>query len=1026
MFLWNYHRDHHTLQVGCEAPRSYFVPYDTKEGAAGHNRGASGRFLSLCGEWDFRYYPSTHDLPDFWEENAVLGSADRLTVPMSWQFALGRGYDTPHYTNVNYPFPVDPPHIPTDIPCGLYEKEIDLDAALLEKDVHLVFEGVDSCFYLFINGALAAFSQVGSHLTTEIAVAKYLHPGKNKLQVLVLKWCACSYLEDQDKIRSSGIIREVYFLFRDKVHITDYFVRPLVSEDLKQASVHLDITTNAAAHVGYSFCDPDGRELEAGSRYVETDCALDIPVADPRLWSDETPTLYSLYLTCGDEVICQEVGLRRFEIKGKVVYVNGQKVKAKGVNRHDSHPGLGSATPMEHILRDLHLLKQHNVNFIRSSHYPNDPRFPELCDRLGFYQCVENDIETHGMQPVGNWDELTDNDDWTHAYVDRMERTFERDKNHPSVLMWSVGNESGTGKNHRAIYAFLHARYPDCIVHCEDATRRLSKNLSSPDPAVREQINCDYLDIDSGMYIMPDFLVKHYLTNKKARKPYFLCEYSHAMGNSPGDLEEYWQLVYRYDCFFGGCVWEMTDHSVNIGTATDPAFIYGGDLGNKPHDSNFCVDGLVYPDRRPHTGLLELKQVLRPCRVTDFKPQKGTVTLKNMRYFTSLADLDLYWTVERNGRVIRSGRIPGLNIAPTRRRTYKLALGDLSELDGYCYLNLYFRTNTPTPWADAGYEVCFEQIPLESKQRETQKDPILPRPFSVQDGESTIRVTDGDLVYTVDKLHGLLSSMSGKGKEMLATPVIPNVWRAPTDNDRKIKKDWQKYGYDRMQINCSACTLLENTPEKAVVKADLTMSAAARRPAFYLALTYTFVPGEGVCIKTDVRVREGMCLLPRFGLEFQMPKDFEKLSYFGRGPVESYIDKKWASRVSLYKTTVSEHFEPYIRPQENMAHAETRWMEVTDESGSGILATGGAEFPAFSFNCAHFTPMQLTNTAHDYELVPLDNTVVNLDWAHSGIGSASCGTVLNEAYRLTQTEFSFTVRLLPVRSGDVCPFEKAF
>ncbi len=1026
MFSWKYHRDHHTLQIGCEAPRSYFVPFDTEEGAARYDRGESGRFLSLCGQWNFHYYPSTCLLPDFWMQNALLEGGDPISVPMSWQFALNRGYDTPHYTNVNYPFPVDPPHIPADIPCGLYEKEIDLDVSLFDKDIHMVFEGVDSCFYLFINGTLAAFSQLGSHLTTEVRVGEYLRAGKNRIQVLVLKWCASSYLEDQDKIRSSGIIREVYLLLRDPVHIRDYFVRPVLSQDLKHADVHLTLSSNAPARVHYSFRDPKGLEIARGEVSTHNEASLSFSVDRSALWSDETPVLYTLYLSCGDEVICQEVGLRRFEVRGKIVYVNGQKVKAKGVNRHDSHPLLGSATPVEHMLGDLYLLKQHNVNFIRSSHYPNDPRFSQYCDRLGFYQCVENDLETHGMKAAGNWDELTDNPDWADAYLSRMERTFERDKNHASVLMWSVGNESGTGCNHRAMYKFLHERYPDCIVHCEDATRRLSKNFDSPDPAIRRSINCDYVDIDSEMYIMPALLKERHLTNKNALKPYFLCEYSHAMGNSPGDLEEYWQLIYRYDCFFGGCVWEMTDHSVNIGSASKPAFIYGGDLGNTPNDSNFCVDGLVYPDRRPHTGMLELKQVLRPCRVTDVNLEKNTVTLKNMRYFTSLSDLDLFWTVERNGQVIRSGRIAQLHIAPTRRRTYALDMGDLSSPGGYCYLNLYFRTNTPTPWASEGYEVGFEQFPITAEKAAVKKDSAPRRAFYASEDERVLTVTDGDSVYTLDKHRGVLTSIVGHGKEMLATPVLPTLWHAPTDNDRKIKKDWTKYGYDRMEHNCSSCTVTQKSDRRITAEVTMTMAAVAKPSAFYLTLTYTFAPNEGVTVRTDVKVHKGLPLLPRFGLEFQMPAGNESLSYFGRGPVESYADKHHASRVGLYHTTVTDHFEHYIRPQENMAHIETRWMEVTDHGGLGLLATGAAEFPSFSFNCSHFTSMQLTHTPHDYELIPMDTTVVNLDFAHSGIGSASCGTVLNPDYALTAPEYSFTVRLMPLLKSDICPFDKAF
>lgn len=1039
----NYHRSLEHLHVGCDAPRAYFIPYQSECAAKKANRADSDRFVSLCGEWNFTYFASVNDLPDFTADSYDRAGEESIYVPMSWQMLLDRGYDKPHYTNVNYPFMVEPPIVPNDNPCGLYERDVMIDAnALQSRDMKMVFEGVDSCFYLFINNRFVAYSQV-SHLTSEISVGGFLKEGKNNIKVVVLKWCDGSYLEDQDKIRLSGIFREVYLLLRDKVHITDLFARPELNEALDHARVFLTVNTNARAEVAYSFRSPCGKELAKGNLTVDGEETLTIDVDAPMLWSDETPTLYELYLSCGDEVIRQEIGLRRFEVKGKVLYVNGQKVKGKGVNRHDSHPSLGSATPMDHMIKDLYLLKQHNVNMVRTSHYPNDPRFMELCDRLGFYVCDENDIETHGMNPAGDWDELTNNPDWTEAYLDRMERTFERDKNHACVLMWSVGNESGTGLNHRKQYDYLHSRYPGCIVHCEDATRRYTGNYKRCTPLDDKEklknLDPEYVDINSGMYLMPGVLEANYLKNKYTNLPYFLCEYSHAMGNGPGDLEEYWQLVYKYDCFFGGCVWEMTDHSVDIGTVGKPAYIYGGDLGNYPHDSNFCVDGLVYPDRRPHTGMMELKQVLRPVRVEKVDFEKQTVTLKSTRYFTTLADLDLIWTVERNGRVVREGRICELNVQPARRRTYKLDLGDLSVLDGFCYLNLYFRSNKSTPWSEVGFEVGFEQFEIESAAMPVLGNKSFAGSLVLEQNDKQIKVTDGDSVYTVDRIHGLIASIVGNGKELLASPIAPTIWRAPTDNDRKIKLDWAKYGYDAMQLRCDGCDVVEECADRVTVRAALVMGAKRYRPLLRMNADYIFQKGEGVTLRVDVsfeKIRTAwdylhteqktseLPFLPRFGMEFKMPAGCERLTYFGRGPVESYIDKRWASRVSCFETTVTDHFEPYIRPQENMAHTDTRWVEISSFAGIGLLATNTEYASAFSFNCAHYTAEQLTKTAHDYELEPLAETVVNLDYRHSGIGSASCGTKLADQYKLNESEFTYSVRLLPVLTGDVCPFDK--
>ncbi|MBO5754864.1 MAG: DUF4981 domain-containing protein, partial [Clostridia bacterium] len=777
-----YHLSLGRLHVGCEKPHAYFIPFDTKAAADTENRDASSRFLSLCGEWDFTFCKSLRDLPDFTAEGYVP-NGHRLSVPMSWQMALGRGYDAPKYINFNYPFPVDPPFVPDENPCGLYEREFELsEETLATKNAKLVFEGVDSCFYVFVNGRFAAYSQV-SHMTTEVDVTPFAKAGTNRLQVVVVKWCDGSYLEDQDKFRLSGIFREVYLLLRDKTCVTDLYVRGVPTEDFSRATVKAEIETCGPLSVSYTLVSPDGKTVAEGELLADGKATLSLSVDKPVLWCDEAPALYALYLQAGEEIIKQNVGIRLFEIRGRVITVNGKKVKAKGVNRHDSHPRLGAATPMDHMLRDLYLLKAHNVNMIRTSHYPNDPRFLELCDKLGFYVCDEADIETHGFCPLGKWEQLTNDPSWAEAYLDRAERMFERDKSRTCVLMWSVGNESATGVNHVKMSEYFHRRDPGCIVHCEDASRTYNTNEK------REGVNCDYYDVESRMYPTLEVVTGDYLNNKKSTKPLFLCEYCHAMGAGPGDLEAYWELIYKHDSFFGGCVWEMTDHTVDIGAVGAPRYTYGGDLDEGPNDGEFCVDGLVYPDRKPHTGFLEYKQVIRPCRAT-FDEAKGTVTLKSTRHFTTLEDLDLYWRVERNGKTVKQGRIPSLKVKPGVKRTYALPLGDLSALDGDCFLTLSYRTNLAHPWAEEGYEVGHEQFALSTKasQKTREKKPAVR--FALTENERVYTVTDGACVYAVDKQSGLLVSATHGGKELVTAPLTPNVWRAPTDNDRFIKREW--------------------------------------------------------------------------------------------------------------------------------------------------------------------------------------------------------------------------------------------
>ena len=1013
-----YHLTPDALHVGCVEPHAYLIPYQSPEAAETDDRTQSDRFVSLCGEWQFRWFPSARELGDALSAEADTGAWDRLTVPMSWQFQLDRPYDKPQYTNVLYPIPVDPPHVPAENPCGLYRHTLNVDADALEKyDLRLHFEGVDSCFYLYVNGQFAAYSQV-SHMTSEIDVTKFLHAGENELRVLVFKWCDGTYLEDQDKIRSSGIIREVYLLLRDKVHVEDLFVRTETGEPFARATVTADVTLCGAAEVGYRFVSPDGKTLCEGSTHMDRTGTLTFDIDRPMLWSDETPSLYALYLTVGGEVIRQAVGVRKFEVRGKVVYVNGRKVKAKGVNRHDSHPQLGASTPLEHMIADLVLLKRHNVNFIRTSHYPNDPRFPGLCDRYGFYLCDEADLETHGMQVAGDWDELTDGEAWTEAYLDRARRMMERDKNHACVLMWSVGNESGTGRNHRAMADYYHDRYPGCIVHAEDLSRRLIQ------PNVHSHVKPDpdnlFIDLHSRMYPSYEDILDNYLKNKDCKIPLFLCEYSHAMGNGPGDLEGYWKLIYAYDQFFGGCVWEMTDHSVDVGTPGHPKYIYGGDMGHRLNDGCFCVDGLVYPDRRPHTGLLELKQVLRPCRLENVDLEKGAFTVRSYRHFTDLSDLDLYWRIERNGVTVRQGRIAGLNVAPEKSRRYTLPDGTADGLDGICYLTVSYRQNTANAWSEAGYEVGTEQFRLDTAASPVpaHNASLLARNFALAEDAAGFTVTSGTTVTHIDRFTGAVDSMVKSGRELLASPILPNLWRAPTDNDRYLRRTWEPMGWGTgwldARMNCRACTVTEHSGDRIVIETAFTFGSDAGRPTLRGTVIYRFTPDAGMELGMDVDASfpKDAWTLPRLGFAFAMPAGNEKLSYFGCGPMETYPDKRQAGLVGVYSCNVSDHFEHYIRPQENMAHAETHWMRVTDAAGQGLTVTPAGNTPDFSFNCSHFSTAQITAAAHDYELVPQDLTYVNIDFKQAGIGSGSCGPKLRPEFILPASHYTFSFRLV--------------
>ncbi|MBQ7384177.1 MAG: DUF4981 domain-containing protein [Clostridia bacterium] len=1028
-FEFKYHKSLETLHMGCEKPRAYFIPYSDEKSAFEDNRASSTRFLSLCGDWDFRHYPSENHLDDFLADSFTTDGFDKLTVPMCWQSETDRGYDTPNYTNTKYPFPVNPPHGPAINPCGLYVKDVFVGDEMLGGEVYINFEGVDSCFYLFVNNTFAGYSQV-SHSTSELNITSLLRKGYNNFKVLVFKWCDGSYLEDQDKFRFSGIFREVYLLARDKAHIKDIFLKPTLSEDYSAAKLSVDLEADLNIALEYKLLSPDGATVAEGK--TDTDSGISVDLAGPALWSDETPALYTLVLKCGGEYILQKVGFKDIKIKNRVIYINGKKVKAKGANRHDSHPYLGYATSMEHMLEDLYIMKRHNINMVRTSHYPNDPRFPALCDRLGFYMCDETDLETHGMGTVGFWDMLTDSEEWEESYLDRCARMFERDKNHVCVIMWSLGNESGMGVNQEKMYDYLHSRMPDCIVHCEDASRRWAEHTfqnrtNEPHRFLRDYHKCS--DIYSFMYWNTTDCVELILKNKKADMPLFLCEYSHAMGNGPGDLKEYWDTIYSDDKFFGGCVWEFTDHSVAIGDDkyANPHFTYGGDFGDYPNDSNFCVDGLVYPDRRPHTGLLEYKQVIKPFRITECDFEAGYFKLRNLRYFTSLSDLSLVWTFEQNGKTVKYGSVQTLNVRPQTTAKYKLDLEGVDLTRGG-YLNISLRSNIPTEWAEAGYEIGFEQIALADKNEKQDIIELTPAlPMSVSESAEAIKVTTPTDSYTFCRDCGLLMSFVSSGKEMLTSPVKPIVWRAPTDNDRRVKNDWYNAGYNAYDVNCSSIKVTDTTDKAVIIEAEYTMSSRSYRPFLSLTVKYTILAKGGIVFdvhanRGDVRFFNEAVYLPRFGFQFKMPEGTEALEYFGRGPVESYQDKRWASKQGRYTCKVSDHFEHYVRPQENMAHTDTKWVAVTGLGGHGIVALAN---DTMSFNCSHFTPGMLTTTSHDYKLKPLKETVVNIDYKQSGIGSNSCGPVLNHKYRLKEREFDFTFRLLGANINDINPFEEA-
>ena len=1012
--IQEYHQDQKTLHVGCETPRAYFIPYQCENSAKSGNRGRSRFFKSLCGEWDFRFYKSFRDVCDVTEDNFSRESFDKIPVPMSWQMLTDRGYDVPNYTNINYPFPVDPPFVPDENPCGLYVRSFTVSEEMAKKRVYLNFEGVDSAFYVWLNDSFVGYSQV-SHMTSEFDVTDKITIGAaNTIKVLVLKWSDGSYLEDQDKWRMSGIFREVYLLFRDETHIRDVFVKCSLNDEFTKADFTAELSLTGAADVEWRLECPCGKVLSDGRASIDGDGVITIPtVNEPKLWSDEIPSLYTLVLKCGDEIIRINTGARRIEVKDRVIYINGKKVKSKGVNRHDSHHLLGSATPLEHMKRDLMIMKRHNVNMIRTSHYPNDPRFYDLCDKYGFYVCDEADLETHGTYPRAM---LSDDPSWESAYLDRAERMLERDKNHPSIIFWSLGNESWYGCNHIAMYKWIKSRDTSRLVHYEGANTGYGDDL---EPEEKKKINA-VSDVESYMYPML-YRFDEYLAKEENKNPLWMCEYCHAMGNGPGDLKMYWDYIESHDELFGGCVWEFTDHSVAQGDKYgDPSFTYGGDFGDYPNDINFCVDGLVYPDRRVHTGLLELKQVIMPFFVRE--TADGKVAIKSRRFFKKSDDISMAWSVKVNGKSVLSGTVPALGLEPGEEKEFALFDGYTNENGETATLDLSFRQNKPTEWADAGYEVGFAQFVHESeiKPHSCGRAPLYP--VIADQNSDMITVTVGETEYVFCKKCGMIASIKDNGEELISRPIVPEIWRAPADNDRNIRSQWEFFGFNRAEIKCYSCSLEKLDGKEAVIRSEISLGSKCRNKLLTATFTYTVSASGSVKVAMDVHPLVKDTFLPRFALRLTMPEGSEQMAYFGYGPTESYIDKHLSTKLGEYRSTVTENYEPYVFPQENSSHWDCRWAQVLTVAGHGLLFTTDK---SFSFNASHYSPEQLTKMAHHYELVREPETTVIVAVEESGLGSNSCGPFLEDQYKAGASDFTACVTIKPVFESEVEPYRES-
>lgn len=998
MIVPKYFEDFDHLHVNTMPNRAYYIPASRRMEDLVENREASDRFFLLSGDWKFRYFTSVYDVKEeFFAEGYDTSAFETIPVPSVWQ---NYGHDHHQYTNVRYPFPVDPPYVPYENPCGAYVRTFEWKKQEEAPRAFLNFEGVDSCFYVWINGSFVGYSQV-SHSTSEFDVTDFLKDGTNTIAVLVLKWCDGSYLEDQDKFRMSGIFRDVYLLARPEKGIRDYFVKAAPDASYQNGEVSIAITWN------------DGEPQEGTAKLFDAENHLvaeaafggdtvQMHVKDAHLWNAEEPYLYTLVLETAGEVINDHVGIREIHAKDGVLYLNGVKIKFHGTNRHDSDPVTGFAISLAQIKKDLKVMKEHNINAIRTSHYPNAPYCYQLYDRLGFYVIDEADNESHGTEAIyanytsweeyaKNWNKLIANNPvFTEATVDRTQRCVERDKNRPSVVIWSMGNECAYGCTFEAALKWTKEFDPTRLTHYESA-----RYVDDP-----KKYDYSNLDLYSRMYPSLEEIKKELV--EYGDKPYIMCEYCHAMGNGPGDLEDYFELIHSEEKMCGGFIWEWCDHAIDMGKTIEgkKMYAYGGDHNEYPHDGNFCMDGLVYPDRTPHTGLLEYKNVIRPVRAALVNRETGEIQLTNYRDFTNTEEfLTLSWEIQQDGDTVACGVMDDIKIAP--HESGVITLPDAIPTEGdVAVLLQYSAKKNDSVFFEKGHPLGFDQLIV---SRGARKEEALRKGFVVAEEDSrAVTVTGDSFRYVFSKTEGVFTSMVKNNVNIMTRPMTWNVWRAPTDNDQFVRKEWEQAGYNEPAIKVYACNAKE---EDGVVVIDCKLSLAAvyRRPFLHLDCRFT-VDAEGK-VRAEINGKRDMerPFLPRFGLRMFLPKSFDTAEYYGYGPYESYCDKHHASSLGHFAQTADDLFEDYVKPQENGSHFGCARVTITD--GAGAVTVTSPE--DFSFNLSHYTQEEMTEKMHNYELTESPDNVFCFDCKMSGVGSNSCGPRLAKAMQFDDETFTF-------------------
>lgn len=993
--------------------RAHFLTFQSKEKALLNNNRYTHAFKNLNGVWKFMFLDAPEYSPEgFFNSDFDVTKMDDITVPGNWQL---QGYGKMHYSDLWYNFPINPPYVPTENPTGIYKRTFFVEESYRDKKIIIRFCGVDSAYHLWINGKEVGYSKVARN-ESEFDITDIIRVGEeNDVTVRVYQWSDGTYLEDQDMWWESGIFRDVELIGVPKDGINDYKVIADLDDEYKNGIFKVEAFLRTTKEVNVTFELVDAGENTVFTKTVvakEGKACIDEVIADVNHWTAETPYLYKLFMTVEDdgqivEVIPQNIGFRNIRLNGETFLVNGVAIKFKGVNRHDYSPQNGRVVSREEIEKDIILMKQFNINAIRTSHYPNSYYLYDLCDEYGMYLIAETDLECHGFELTGDYKWITDDPSWELAYVSRMTRMIERDKNHPAIIFWSLGNESAFGCNFRKMTDVAHEMDPTRLVHYEG------------------DFDVESADVYSTMYTWIENPKKPYLMKdiiEKSKKPHVHCEYCHAMGNGPGNLKDYQDLVYAHDKLQGGFVWEWFDHGIESFTESGEKYYrYGGDFGDDPSNKDFCIDGLIMPDRTPSPGLYEYKKVIEPITTTAVDIQKGIINLLSRYDFANLDRFNLVYKVMEDDVILQTGfmAVPSIEARENKDITLPYDLSAIKVKPGaHYYVNISYQLREDTSYASSGHELATAQFELP-----LYKEGIVVRPegiLNVEKEHTTLHVKGANFSLDFNLVNGNLMNIVRDGMQVLSKGPRLTLWRAPISNDMEIIDKLKKVYF--LHLEHEVVMNIDYHMEGNILKVEVDTINSTTNSAWHFKTKYVYTVCPSGDILIDVegtpsgRVDLAPDMLPRIGVSMHLDKSMEHVRYFGMGPGENYADSKEAAQMGLYANTVDGLFTNYVIPQENGNHMGCKWVSMTNDRGMGLLASTEGDF---NFSASWYEDKDLDDAKHTCDLVKRDYIVFNVDYKQNALGTNSCGQWQLDKYRAKFEDFKLSFRLTPFNNKEV-------